>query len=75
MKLKLTDSPGIAGGFYWINPKKGKNIPAIFFPMRLFAVIHHAVRKQNNEIIALPLLLRLQSFPLSFPNLHQFQNE
>lgn len=22
MKLKLTDSPGIAGGFYWINPKK-----------------------------------------------------
>ncbi|HIY05156.1 MAG TPA: hypothetical protein H9733_09370 [Candidatus Anaerotignum merdipullorum] len=22
MKLKLTDSPGIAGGFYWINPKQ-----------------------------------------------------
>lgn len=24
MKLKLTDSPGIAGGFYWINPIKGR---------------------------------------------------
>ena len=22
MKLKLTDSPGIAGGFYWIHQKK-----------------------------------------------------
>ena len=25
MKLKLTDSPGIAGGFYWIYQEKGTN--------------------------------------------------
>ena len=25
MKLKLTDSPGIAGGFYWIYQKKDKS--------------------------------------------------
>ena len=26
MKLKLTDSPGIAGGFYWIHQKNPEDL-------------------------------------------------
>ncbi len=35
MKLKLTDSPGIAGGFYWIHQKEAEST---YTPLLSFGV-------------------------------------
>ena len=50
LKLKLTDSPGIAGGFYWINPTKGRNLFCAPFSHFILAVLQY--KEQINPAAA-----------------------
>ena len=52
MKLKLTDSPGIAGGFYWIHQKKPEILKSEFQAFllcnQLFIAMQNMVYDTNN---------------------------
>ena len=56
LKLKLTDSPGIAGGFYWIHQQKNDlHLQVIFSWMRMTGLEPARRKHQNLNLARLPI--------------------